>query len=342
MNQPSVSIIVPVYNVGPYVEDCIHSVMRQTYNGRMECIVVDDCGTDDSMVIVERVIKDYNGPITFKILHHTHNRGLSAARNTGMDAATGDYLFFLDSDDELTDDCLEKQVSTLHSEWYDIVVGNVECYDILPDKRKRIFNLEFNIENDVILRSPEVIDSIIKWRNVTAWNRLFRASFIKSSGLRFKEGMLHEDNLWSLQVACLASSLYLLNQFTYRYKRREGSITMPFNKGRKMDCLTVVIQEMDSFIEEKNISESMVFPAINKYFSEILQYHFSSRKDFIRIYKQVRPFIRARLNVIVRTKGRFSQKYLYNFHFLLPVRIAPYWQYTLICCQRLLCKHLVL
>lgn len=339
MNQPSVSIIVPVYNVGPYVEDCIHSVMRQTYNGRMECIVVDDCGTDDSMAIVERVIEDYKGPITFKILHHTHNRGLSAARNTGMDAATGDYLFFLDSDDELTDDCLEKQVSTLHSEWYDIVVGNVECYDILPDKRKRIFNLEFNIENDVILRSPEVIDSIIKWRNVTAWNRLFRASFIKSSGLRFKEGMLHEDNLWSLQVACLASSLYLLNQFTYRYKRREGSITMPFNKGRKMDCLTVVIQEMDSFIEEKNISESMVFPAINKYFSEILQYHFSSRKDFIRIYKQVRPFIRARLNVIVRTKGKFVQKYLSNFHFLLPVRIAPYWQYIIYYRLRTLIKQ---
>lgn len=340
MGKLSVSIIVPVYNVALYVEDCIRSVMRQTYDGSMECILVDDCGTDDSMAIVEKVINDYNGPITFKILYHTYNRGLSAARNTGIDAATGDYLFFLDSDDELTDDGIEKLASALHSELYDIVVGNVECYDTLSDKRKRIHNLEFNIENDILLRSPTVIDAIIRWRNVTAWNRLFRTSFINSSGLRFKEGMFHEDNLWSLQVACLASSLYLLNQFTYRYKRREGSITMPFNKGRKMDSLIVVIKEMGSFIEKRNISESMVFPAINKYFSEILQYHSSSRKDFIRIYKQVRPFIRARLNVIVRSKEKSTKKLLYDFHYLLPICIAPYWQYALFCGRRLLCKRL--
>ena len=340
MNKPSVSIIVPIYNVGPYVEDCIRSVVRQTYDGPMECILVDDCGSDSSMDIVERLVAEYDGPISFIILHHEHNRGLSAARNTGMDAATGDYLFFLDSDDELTDDGIEKLASVLHSEWYDIVVGNVDCYEIMSNKRKRIHNLEFNIENDILLRSPEVIDAIIRWRNVTAWNRLFRASFINSSGLRFKEGMLHEDNLWSLQVASLASSLYLLNQFTYRYKRREGSITMPFNKGRKMESLIVVIKEMGSFIKKRNISESMVFPVINKYFSEILQYHSSSRKDFIRIYKQVRPFIRARLLIIMRTSESLAHKLLYDFHYLLPICIAPHWQYALLCGRRLLRKRL--
>ena len=131
MNQPSVSIIIPVYNVEPYVEDCIRSVIRQTYGGKMECIVVDDCGTDNSMDVVERVIGEYNGPIPFRILHHEHNRGLSAARNTGMDAATGDYLFFLDSDDELTDDCIEKLTEPLVKEWYDVVIGNVGAYHLL-------------------------------------------------------------------------------------------------------------------------------------------------------------------------------------------------------------------
>jgi glycosyltransferase involved in cell wall biosynthesis len=73
--------------------------MRQTYEGDIECIVVDDCGTDGSMGIVNKLILEYNGPIMFKILHHTHNRGLSAARNTGISNASGDYLLFLDSDD---------------------------------------------------------------------------------------------------------------------------------------------------------------------------------------------------------------------------------------------------
>ena len=103
-----VSIVVPVYNVAPYIESCLKSVMGQTYAGDMECLLVDDCGSDDSMAIAERMIGAYTGPIRFQILHHEHNRGLSAARNTGTDAATGDYVLYLDSDDELTQDCIER------------------------------------------------------------------------------------------------------------------------------------------------------------------------------------------------------------------------------------------
>ena len=87
-----VSIIVPVYNVAPYIADCLRSVMHQTYTGSMECLLVDDCGTDDSITIAERMIADYEGPIQFQILHHERNRGLSAARNTGTEAAKGEYL----------------------------------------------------------------------------------------------------------------------------------------------------------------------------------------------------------------------------------------------------------
>ena len=120
-----ISIIVPVYNVALYVESCIRSVIRQTYDGPMECIVVDDCGTDNSMDIVEKLVAEYDGPISFKVLHHEHNRGLSAARNTGMDEAKGDYLFFLDSDDELTEDCIEKLTTPLRDEQYDMVLGDL-------------------------------------------------------------------------------------------------------------------------------------------------------------------------------------------------------------------------
>ena len=69
----NISIIIPVYNVEPYVEDCIRSVMRQTYDGPMECIIVDDCGSDNSMAIVKKMVTEYNGSIAFKILHHKHN-----------------------------------------------------------------------------------------------------------------------------------------------------------------------------------------------------------------------------------------------------------------------------
>ena len=78
----NVTIIIPVYNVAPYIKDCLKSVVRQTYRGGMECLLIDDCGTDDSIAIAEKMIKTYVGPICFRIIRHESNRGLSAARNT--------------------------------------------------------------------------------------------------------------------------------------------------------------------------------------------------------------------------------------------------------------------
>ena len=80
-----VSIIIPVYNVSAYIERCVKSVMSQTYSGDIECILVNDATPDDSIAIAEHLIADYNGPFQFLILSHDHNRGQSAARNTGID-----------------------------------------------------------------------------------------------------------------------------------------------------------------------------------------------------------------------------------------------------------------
>lgn len=103
----SISIVVPVYNVSLYVERCVRSVMAQTYPV-LECILVDDASPDDSIAKCEKLIAAYDGAISFVVLHHERNRGLSAARNTGTDAAQGDYIYYLDSDDEITPDCIEK------------------------------------------------------------------------------------------------------------------------------------------------------------------------------------------------------------------------------------------
>ena len=105
----------------PYIEDCLQSVMRQTYRGEMECILVDDCGTDNSMEIVQQLVAAYKGPVVFKIVHHDHNRGLSAARNTGIDVSSGEYVFFLDSDDWISDGCIERLTQPLGLEQYDAI-----------------------------------------------------------------------------------------------------------------------------------------------------------------------------------------------------------------------------
>ena len=123
MNWPKISIIIPVYNVEPYISECLQSVMRQTYQGSMESLVVDDCSTDKSIEIAEKLIAEYDGPIEFRMLHHKHNRGLSAARNTGVENANGDYVLFLDSDDHITDDCLDVLTGPLKEKDYDMVLA---------------------------------------------------------------------------------------------------------------------------------------------------------------------------------------------------------------------------
>ncbi len=89
-----ITIVIPIYNVAPYISDCLHSVMNQTYQGEIECLLIDDCGLDNSMEVAENVLSNYHGKIKFRIYHHEYNRGLSAARNTGIEHATGEYIYF--------------------------------------------------------------------------------------------------------------------------------------------------------------------------------------------------------------------------------------------------------
>ena len=102
-----VSIIIPIYNVESYIANCLHSVFNQTYKD-LEIILVDDCGTDKSMDVAKEIIRKYKNDFHIIIEHHTYNKGLSAARNTGLKKSTGEFIYFLDSDDTISNDCIER------------------------------------------------------------------------------------------------------------------------------------------------------------------------------------------------------------------------------------------
>ena len=106
MSETVISIIIPVYNVQDYIIECLDSIAAQTYTTGVECILVDDCGNDNSMKMVNDYLDGYKGEIDFRILRHERNRGLSAARNTGIMNAKGKYVLFVDSDDSISAQCL--------------------------------------------------------------------------------------------------------------------------------------------------------------------------------------------------------------------------------------------
>ena len=217
-----VSIIIPVYNVAPYIEDCLRSVMRQTYAEEMECLMVDDCGTDESIPIAERMIAEYEGPIRFEILHHDHNRGLSAARNTGMEKAMGEYIFFIDSDDEITEDCLEKMMAiALDDSAIELVKGR---YFYHRDGNETIRPKEIKITHAA--SNEEVRNCFYQHRqvDVVAWNILMKRSVIQENNLSFIEGLLWEDTPWTFHWLKYVKNAYFLSDATYHYKIRPQSI----------------------------------------------------------------------------------------------------------------------
>lgn len=314
-----ISIIIPVYNVEAYVERCLKSVMTQTYHGTIECLIVDDCGTDKSMEVVEKVLRGYQGSIDFKILRHDCNRGLSAARNTGMDATTGDYLFFLDSDDEISADCIEAMALPLKEEQYDLVVGNVRT--IGCDSLHRSILLK--LEDGKVLRGKEIESCYhIKWKMI-AVNKLYRTDFIRQQGLRFKEGLVHEDELWSLQVACLARSLRAVNKFTYVYYMREGSIMhTPDLEERRCRMLKIIVAEICKFLKGRHLFSVRAYQLMQKFFWRSLRPSLNDKKRFVRDYCELRSSAVLPLIYHIRASGSHFRVQMRNFYYILPPRLA--------------------
>lgn len=220
---PKVSIIIPVYNVSEYIEQSMRSVMAQTYTD-IECIIVDDCGTDDSMAKCEQMIREYEGPIKFLILHHEHNRGLSAARNTGIHQATGKWLFFLDSDDEIPPHCIETLLKAGEKdEAIEMVQGSAwNC----PKTANYINDLSWKQLPSSMKDPVTILRNVFQKSKMpfVAWNKLLKRSLILEHQLFFKEGILFEDRLWSYYLYYSLSHIYIVTENTYYYNIRPGSI----------------------------------------------------------------------------------------------------------------------
>ena len=218
-----VSIIVPVYNVESWIFRCLDSVGKQDYQGSMECIVVDDCGQDNSIEIAEQYIASYIGPVSFRIIHHDRNRGLSVARNTGTLAAFGDWIFYLDSDDELTLDCVSSLMSATEKyEDVEMVQGYIQC------DFSEWYNLSAFDSVDFVDDSKWIRDHYYTFRtprlNDNAWNKLIRKSFLLKHDVFFKENIIHEDVLWMFKLCQVLSKFAMVHRNTYIHYRTANSI----------------------------------------------------------------------------------------------------------------------
>lgn len=284
-----ISIIVPVYNVAEFVDECIRSVFRQTFRD-IELVIVNDCTKDNSMEIIRDILQSVRDTdISVKIIQHERNKGLSAARNTGIMNSSGDYLFFLDSDDKITDNCIELLAHSLKKERTDIVIG-----DYIVENATQYYPI-LKLKSSVIKGKSNIVRLYMKERMYPmAWNRLVAKDFITKYGLYFKEGIIHEDVLWTFQCMCKAQTVSIVKEVTYIYRIRENSITSGVDFDENINASMGVIRELiDYALKERLFTNKYVYSYIERRKLELLYHCWDAKKEKSIYAPRLYEFIRA-------------------------------------------------
>ena len=247
---PKISVIVPVYNVESYIEKCLITVKLQTFKD-FECICVDDCGNDNSMALVQKFVD--NDP-RFKIIRHEKNRGLSAARNTGIDNAQGEYIICVDSDDWIDNTLFEFVVNAFENHDVDSVWYNARVVFEKNNTFTTIFNPQvFEFEEGYLNIIPKNINHFPDF----AWNKVYRKSTLDKYKLRYCEGLFFEDSEFYIKSFTNFSRVYYTRKPMYNYRQREDSIVSS-KKGRsvKNEHLFLTIEKnYDYMIENGKFEE---------------------------------------------------------------------------------------
>lgn len=225
-----ISIIVPIYNVEPYLTKCLDSLVSQTYKD-IEIICINDGSTDNSRIILESYVFRYPNLIrSFNIL----NRGLSGARNEGLKHATGEYICFIDSDDWIDIDLMENWIHVATKERCDIVICGIK----VVNEKGRILYRYGCLEGE--LTAPRV-----SLETNEACNKLYHRSILE--GVTFPEGRWYEDLSLIPTLLMRAKSIGQVSKYGYYYLQREGAITKTYDKRILDICLA-----FDDILRENN------------------------------------------------------------------------------------------
>lgn len=215
MENKKVSILVPVYGVEKYIERCVRSLFEQTYEN-IEYIFVDDCTKDKSIEILNSVLAEYpDRKKQTKILHHDKNRGLSAARNTALDASTGDYLMHVDSDDYLRKDAISLLVARINQKSSQVLIFS---YSIV--KSDGVYTVPLQVEDKVSLINNYLSNRI----PASMWNKFYDSEFYKATEVRSEEGINQgEDYVVVPRIIYKAERIDWLEDTLYYYEQSNVS-----------------------------------------------------------------------------------------------------------------------
>ena len=218
-----VSIIVPVYNVLPYLYEALDSLTGQTYR-ELEIILIDDGSTDGSGELCD----EYAARDSRIRVIHQENKGLSAARNAGLDAADGEYIAFLDPDDAFHYEFIEKMLSSMITYDADLALCKYSIHFATGKMERPVSDKLLPLIDDGIYDRSSVLEALINGKlNTAVWNKLYKKSLWES--VRFYEGHVYEDVEIAYNICSHINKLCVINESLYNYRKRLGSITMDYS-----------------------------------------------------------------------------------------------------------------
>lgn len=267
-----VSIIVPVYKVEPWIDECIKSLINQTLK-EIEIICIDDGSPDNCGKILDEYAKIDDRII---VIHQT-NQGLSCARNAGIDIAKGEYLAFVDSDDYVKLDLYEHTYNIAHNNQDDVLEFGVT---VVPDN----LHFEFITYNKQIeITDASQLKKLID--NYYVWNKLYRTSMIKENNIKFIPKMVYEDNAFTLMMMPYIKKYQSIVEKFYCYRRRYGSITAAGRRYKGLDNCIMAIPAVCQEWRKQNVlkgNEDYILSILVKKYYYLLEAYAENNPYFAR------------------------------------------------------------
>lgn len=245
-SNPLISVVIPVYNVEQFLCECVDSVLSQTFED-YEIILVDDGATDSSGKLCDEYAQKDS---RIKVIHR-ENGGLSAARNTGLDEACGKYIYFLDSDDWIRKDTLELLVASAQSDNSDVVFFDAFVFFTDCEEDPNVYKYERS-KKYATARGQQMLIELLKtdeYRTAVPL-MMFRTDYLKSNGLRFQEGILHEDELFTYLVYNADGTISHCHEEFYARRMRAASIMTGSSMLKRYDSFYKIYFELSDMYAE--------------------------------------------------------------------------------------------
>ena len=274
---PLVTISIPLYKCEDFLEGCLNSVLKQTY-ANIEVTLINDDTPDDSVQIAQDFIEKHQLE-SWKMIHLEKNSGLSVVRNKGIDTANGKYLFFLDSDDTITPDCIQKLVDVGESTGAEMTVSQIEC-EQLKTHHKHFCMGQLN-HLETIVGNEQVFEAFVEGKILSsAVNKLFLVSYLQREKIYFVPGLFAQDELWTFQLTLKLNSVAFQKDVTYTYYLHDKSVIHNRDK-RNFDNWFTIGQFIDEEYrkETRSARKNLILKYLIHYKALTLQMNWKAQKN---------------------------------------------------------------